>query len=195
MEKDGLKRPVKLIVIGGSAGSLDVLLPAFPRFADAGMPPLVIVLHRRGGEDSALIDLFASRTRIPVKEAAEKEKIAAGTIYIAPPDYHLLIEKDLTFSLDYSEKVNHSRPAIDVTFQTAIDACRNELALILLSGASEDGADGMEAGAAAGAILAVQHPETAEVSYMPEQALRRTPVEILFDGKELAEVVNRIAAG
>jgi two-component system chemotaxis response regulator CheB len=131
-------QPIELLIIGGSAGSLEVIMKAFPELQNLPFA-IIIVLHRKRNTDTALIDLLAARTRIPVIEAAEKESIANGNLYIAPADYHLLIESDRTFSLDFSEKINFSRPCIDVTFQTAAETYKDTLACLLLSGASADG--------------------------------------------------------
>jgi len=99
-------------IIGGSAGSLEVLLKVLPVINPAVSFPIVIIIHRKHGTDSLLPDLLSSRTKLKVKEVDEKESLKAGTIYIAPSDYHLLVEQDRTFSLDYSEKVNYSRPSL-----------------------------------------------------------------------------------
>src|SRR5690606_15964808 len=117
-----------------------------------------------------LAELFSNKTSIPVKEIDEKEQIKRGMIYIAPPDYHTLIEKDKTFSLDFSEKVNYSRPGIDVTFQTAAEAYGQGAAAILLSGANADGTSGLDTIKAFGGITIVQSPQTAEVDFMPSYA-------------------------
>jgi two-component system chemotaxis response regulator CheB len=191
MEKDSLST-IRLVVIGGSAGSLNVLLKAMPGLAPS-IPPVVIVLHRRAGEDSALTELLGFRSTIPVKEASEKEALHPGVIYVAPPDYHLLVEQDLTLSLDYSEKVNHSRPSIDVTFQTAADACGKSLCVILLSGASDDGTEGMKAARRSGALLAVQNPGTAEVAFMPQQAINQVKIDRLINGDDLSDFINSLA--
>src|ERR1019366_6769016 len=127
-------KPVKLVVIGGSAGSLQVIL-SFLAALPADFPlPVLIVLHRNGVFESNLEDLFASRTRAPVKEVEEKELIIPGTIYVCPADYHVLLEKDHSFSLDFSERVHFSRPSIDVTFRSAADSFGEELVALLLSG-------------------------------------------------------------
>jgi len=115
-------RKHRALIIGGSAGSLDVLLKVLPELKRNLDFAIIIVIHRKQGTDSLLTDLLSHRTNLRVKEADEKEKILDGNVYIAPSDYHLLIEKDFTFSLDYSEKINYSRPSIDVTFQSAADA-------------------------------------------------------------------------
>ncbi|WP_461789072.1 chemotaxis protein CheB [Pedobacter sp.] len=182
------------LVIGGSAGSLDVLLKVLPE-VDASIDfTIIIVVHRKQGTDSLLTDLLAYRTDLKVKEADEKEKILEGHIYIAPSDYHLLVEKDFTFSLDYSEKVNYSRPAIDVTFQTASDAYGDSLVSLLLSGSNADGANGTVTVLKNGGIALVQDPETAQVSYMPEQAILKANVSKVLKIEEMANYINSLSS-
>jgi two-component system chemotaxis response regulator CheB len=182
------------LVIGGSAGSLDVLLKVLPE-VDASIDfTIIIVVHRKQGTDSLLTDLLAYRTDLKVKEADEKEKILEGHIYIAPSDYHLLVEKDFTFSLDYSEKVNYSRPSIDVTFQTASDAYGDSLVSLLLSGSNADGANGTITVLKNGGIALVQDPETAQVSYMPEQAIAKANVSKVLKIEEMANYINSLSA-
>lgn len=96
------------LVIGGSAGSLDVLLKVLPELNPELSFPIIIVMHRKPGKDSILTDLLSAKTQLPVKEIEEKETIRPTTVYIAPPNYHVLIENNRTFSLDASEKVNFS---------------------------------------------------------------------------------------
>ena len=111
MAQGSIGKQYELLLIGGSAGSLEVLLQLLPAL-NKNLPfAIVIVLHRKNGE-SLLMNVLKDKTTWPVKEAEEKEKIESQTIYLAPADYHLLIEKDKTFSLDYSEKVHYSRPAL-----------------------------------------------------------------------------------
>jgi len=109
-------KPIQLIVIGGSAGSLDVILKVIPALRPHLPVAILIVTHRKASSEDLLVDLLNSRGTWPVREAEEKEPVAPNAIYVAPSDYHLLIEKDFTFSLDVSEKVNYSRPSIDITF-------------------------------------------------------------------------------
>ena len=91
-----------------------------------------------------LTEIFAVRSALHIKEAEEKEKIKAGYLYIAPADYHLLVEKDTTLSLDASEKINYSRPSIDVSMETAAEAFHEKVVGILLSGANADGVNGLQ---------------------------------------------------
>lgn len=193
MEKNSITRRVKLIIIGGSAGSFDIIIHLLANLKQNLSFPLIIVLHRKTSFDSSLTDLFSMKSKLPVKEAEEKEELQSGTIYIAPADYHLLIEMDHTVSLDYSEKIHYSRPAIDATLLTAAEAYGKSAAGIILSGANSDGADGLQAIYSAGGIAAVQDPETAEVSYMPKQALTRTSVHYILGNNEIADFINMLS--
>lgn len=180
------------LVIGGSAGSLDVLLKALPVLDVALTFPIIIVIHRKQGSDSLLPDLLSSRTGLKVKEIDEKESIEPGTIYIAPSDYHLLIEQDRTFSLDYSEKVNYSRPAIDVTFQTAAEVYKDKLACLLLSGSNADGVNGLKTVKTWGGLVLIQDPDTAQVAYMPAQAKLHVKVDRILTTENIGEFINSL---
>src|SRR6476661_1748557 len=161
----------RLVILAGSAGSLSVILECLPALEVPLNCCLLIVIHRRT-TDHALEDLLRHKTANPVKEVEEKDAILAGQIYLAPGDYHLLIEQDLTFSLDYSEPVNYSRPSIDVVFESAATVLGEKTAGILLSGANNDGALGLLRIKEAGGMIFVQHPATAEVDFMPQSALQ-----------------------
>lgn len=193
MAQSIIKTPVELLVIGGSAGSLEVILKAFPKLPKTLPFAVIIVLHRKQNTDTALVDLLAAKTKHPVIEANEKDLLKKGVIYIAPADYHLLIENDRTLSLDYSEKVNFSRPCIDVTFQTAAETYKRSLAVLLLSGASSDGVEGMELVKTLQGIIAVQDPKTAEVSYMPQKALDKMTVDYIVKTDEISNFVSLLA--
>jgi two-component system chemotaxis response regulator CheB len=190
MAQNVIKNAIELLVIGGSAGSLEIILKALVEL-QANIPfAIIIVLHRKPNSDSTLIDLLSSKTVLPVIEANEKEQILPGHIYVAPADYHLLIESDRTLSLDYSEKINYSRPCIDITFQTAAETYRNALACLLLSGASADGVEGLELVKAMDGITAVQNPDTAEVSYMPQKALDKIKVDFIVENEQVSNFIN-----
>lgn len=190
MAKDRLTDTIKLLVIGGSAGSLEVIFNILPDVEPDISFAVVLVLHRRGGTPSQLPELLAARTRLPVKEADEKEPIRPAFIYLAPPDYHLLVEKDHTFSLDYSEKVQCSRPSIDVTFETAAEAYGSSLACLLLSGASADGTNGLKRVSELGGLTMVQDPATAEVSYMPQYALDHLPIDYVLTVDAMKDLIR-----
>lgn len=192
MEKDFLNRPFKMIVIGGSAGSLQVILRLLPELRSTLTVTIVIVLHRKPSSDETLIDLLSTRTALAVREVEEKELIQPGCIYIAPADYHLLIESDHTFSLDASEKVNYSRPSIDITFESAAEVYGPALLGILLSGANSDGQEGMHSIKEAGGVCVVQNPESAEVAYMPMQAIGHVKIDCVLHAEELAPFINSL---
>lgn len=187
MEKDSVN---KLFVIGGSSGSLSVLLTIFPLLQSLRHTAIVVVVHRKPSWDSTLPDLFSIRSSLHIKEAEEKEKIKDGSIYIAPADYHLLIEKDGTFSLDVSEKINFSRPSIDVSMETAAEAYEKNAVGILLSGANADGVNGLLKIKHCGGFTIAQQPKTADVDYMPKQAIERGAADAVFTPIEIADFIN-----
>ena len=192
MEKSKIVRTYKMLVIGGSAGSIEVILQVLPRLKKNISFPIVIVLHRKYSADSSLSDLFSTRTEIPVKEIEDKETIQPGTIYLAPADYHLLFEKNNSFSLDFSEKVSYSRPSIDVSFESASDIYREKLCCLLLSSANSDGVEGLRIVKKNGGQLIVQDPSTAESPFMPQHALDKNNIDIVLKPSEMAEFISSL---
>lgn len=182
----------KVILIGGSAGSLDVLLKILPAIHPAFKQSIVIVLHRKFSNDSVLTDLLSVKTKLKVREVEEKDMIQPGYVYIAPGDYHLLFEKDLSFSLDDSEKVNYSRPSIDVAFQSAADVLGSNLVCILLSGANADGTEGCKYAKEKGGTTVAQLPRSAEVAYMPSQAIASNVVDYVLDIEGIVSFINQL---
>lgn len=183
-----------IVVIGGSAGSLSRVLRLLPHLTKKLNISVILIFHRREDEDSVLHDVLAYKSEFIVKEVEDKDSIMRHHIYIAPADYHLLLEKNLTFSLDISEKVNFSRPSIDVTFESAADAFGESVTGLLLSGANADGVVGLEAIRKHGGKIAVQDPRSAEVSYMPQQAVDRLEIDLLlteFNIEDFLNLVNR----
>ena len=189
------KSAYALVVIGGSTGSLDVLLPVL----GALQPPLsvavVVVIHRKNTSNSGLADLLSLKTSVPVYEVDDKDELKPGNIYLAPADYHLLVERNGSFSLDYSEKVHYSRPAIDVTFESAADVYGPAVVGILLSGANADGTRGLLAIKQAGGLTAAQQPDTALAAFMPQQAIDSDAVDRVVDVPELVQLLNGFRAG
>ena len=175
------EKKYELLVIGGSAGSLSMVLKLLPLLKKEMNVAIVIVFHRKQTDDTMLVDMLSSRTEFSVKEAGDKDELTPGTIFLAPPDYHLLIEKNKTITLDASEKVNYSRPSIDVTFETAADAYGQKMICMLLSGANADGVDGLQTAKKLGSYIIVQDPDSAEVPYMPREAVENVPVDLLLN--------------
>lgn len=190
MAEDRINTAVQLIVIGGSAGSLEVILKIIPALRSHLPVAILIVTHRKPSNDDLLVDLLNARSNWPVKEAEEKEPVAPHCVYVAPADYHLLLEKDHTFSLDDSEKVNYSRPSIDITFEAAAEAYGPALLAILLSGANADGVDGMKRVRRLGGQCIVQDPADAEVGYMPSQAVEQGVASFVLPAAGIAPFIN-----
>jgi two-component system, chemotaxis family, protein-glutamate methylesterase/glutaminase len=180
-------------IIAGSAGSLDVLFKVFPLLNSFLSFPIIIVLHRKAGADNVLTNLLSSKTKLLVKELEEKEEINQSRIYIAPSDYHLLIETNKTFSLDASEKINFSRPSIDVTFQSAAEVYKENLVCLLLSGSNNDGMEGLKKVKEHGGHAIIQNPSSAAVSYMPAQAALHVRIDKVLEVEEIADYINRLS--
>lgn len=185
-------RKCEALIIGGSAGSLNVILKLLPDLRTDINFPIIIVLHRKSGRNSILTDLLSARTTLKVKEIEEKEEIRSSIIYLAPPSYHLLLENDRTFSLDASEKINFSRPSIDVTFESAADVFKENLVCLLLSGANSDGTLGLEAVNRFGGKTSIQDPKSATSSFMPKNALDHVPIDEILEPKNMANFINNL---
>lgn len=180
------------LIIGGSAGSLAVIMAILSHLGHKEDLSVLIVVHRKSDQDSILAEVIQSKTGWKTVEADEKEEIKPGIAYLAPANYHLLIERDRSFALDDSEKVNFSRPSIDVSFESAADVFGPRLIAVLLSGASADGVQGLIRVKEAGGTCIVQSPESAEISYMPEQAIKHAPVDFILHGDEIGAKVTEL---
>jgi two-component system chemotaxis response regulator CheB len=187
-----LQGRVDAIAIGASAGGIDALgrlLPALP----ASMPvPVFVVLHLPRERPSLLVDIFAPRCAMRIREAQDKEPVAAGTVYFAPPDYHLLLDRSdagPALALSSDEPVNYSRPSIDVLFESLGDAYGARVAAAVLTGASQDGAEGLAAVQRAGGVTIVQRPDDAQVSLMAEAALARLTPDWVLTLDEILEIL------
>ena len=181
--------PFKAIVIGGSAGSVEalgILLPSLPASLRASV---LVVLHLPRERPSLLCNIFQGRCALPLREAQDKEPIAAGTVYFAPPDYHLLVDAGPALALSVDAPVHYSRPSIDVLFESAADIYARQLIGIVLSGANRDGAHGLAAIHANGGLSIVQDPASAPVSTMPEAALQRTATSQVLSPQGIATLV------
>jgi two-component system, chemotaxis family, protein-glutamate methylesterase/glutaminase len=175
------------IVIGASAGALDVLSNLLPALPSDYRLPILVVVHLPPDKTSLFAELIRARCAIRVREAEDKEPIEPGVAYFAPPDYHLLVEQDKRLSLSDDEPVLFSRPSIDVLFESAADAYGGGLIGVVLTGANSDGANGLRAVVDAGGVAVVQEPGGAYASAMPRAAIAACP-----DARVLP--VNEIAA-
>lgn len=179
-------RQYEAIVIGASAGGLDALKTLISHLPGDFSLPITTVLHLHRNTKDELINLLRRSTRLTVKYAGDKEKLNGGCLYIAPPDYHLLIEDDKTFSLSVDEPVNYSRPSIDVTFESASDAFREHVIGIILTGANGDGSKGLKRIKERGGTAIVQNPQSAQYPEMPLAAISETEVDNILDIDEIS---------
>ncbi|QJB57089.1 chemotaxis protein CheB [Pseudodesulfovibrio sp. zrk46] len=180
------------IVIGVSAGGLAALDRILPKLNSDFSIPILVVQHISADSENYLPQHFSVRCAQEVKEAEDKEPIAQGTIYIAPPNYHLMVECDRTVALSIDPKVNFSRPSIDVLFETAADAYCDELVGLVLTGGNSDGAKGLAKIKKLGGLTVVQSPETAEVDAMPLAALEAVEPDHVVPLKDIANFLNDI---
>jgi two-component system, chemotaxis family, protein-glutamate methylesterase/glutaminase len=169
----------ELIVVGCSWGGLAALGRLLEHLPESVDLPVVIAQHRapeslRGGVETAL----RRRVARPVVEVGDKDPIERGHVYLAPPDYHLLVEPG-SFALSVDERVQYARPSIDVMFESAADAYGTRVIGIVLTGANEDGAAGLARIAERGGVAIVQDPEAAEAREMPEAALAAALATVL----------------
>lgn len=162
------------MIIGASSGGLKALKTILDNLKIINFP-IIVVLHRMAIINDNLISLLKAGAINNVIEVFDKMPLEAGNIYVAPSNYHLLIERDLTFSLSTSEEVNYSRPSIDVTLFSTAEIFEEKAVGIILTGANEDGARGLDYLYHKGGTAIVQDPDEAQVSIMPEYALSFTP--------------------
>ena len=220
---------VDAIVIGASAGgveALSALLPALPASLEA---PVFIVLHLPRERPSLLAEIFSAKCALPVREADDKEPVEAGTVYFAPTDYHLMVDRlhqpwlaaptsvgtvgaidrlgvastarsgsaDPTWQIALStdEPVHYSRPSIDVLFESAAEAYRDRLLAIVLTGANQDGAEGLAAVHAARGITVVQSPDEAQSPLMPASAIKRVQPDHVLLLNGIATLLRTLGGG
>lgn len=192
MEEDKIISNCKVVIIGGSAGSLNALMQILPDLSQLNGFAVVIVLHRKSTDDQTLEELIALKSSITVKIVEDKVPLVPGYIYVAPSNYHLLFEKNDTLSLDISEKINYSRPSIDVSFESASEIYGEALVGILLSGSNTDGTYGLKAIKAAGGTIVVQNPTVAEMPFMPHNAILNTNPDFVLDNQEILKLLRSI---
>ncbi|WP_276132166.1 chemotaxis protein CheB [Polluticoccus soli] len=181
---------IEVVAIGGSAGSLPVVMAILKALPSKFDYSVILVIHRLKNVSSEMERILAGTTDLQIREPEDKEPIKPGVVYLAPQNYHLQIEADRTFSLDYSELVNYSRPSIDVTFECVATIFKEKAVAVLLSGANADGAAGLDKIVRRGGVGIAQDPASAEYKLMPQSALDRNK-EISSQSPE--HIVNYIS--
>jgi PAS domain S-box-containing protein len=181
------------IVIGTSAGGLAALTTLLGGLSPGFPIPVIVVQHRAKEPGDLLEEVLQSKCLIKIKQADEKEKISGGIVYIAPPDYHLLVENDQTFSLSSDELIRFSRPSIDVLFDSAAKVFKDKLVGILLTGSNSDGAAGITTIKEYGGLTIAQSPGEAEFSAMPAAAVATNNVKYIWTLAEIYSFLNKLA--
>ena len=183
----------RVIAIGGSAGSLDVLVQLFSCLPRGFGFPVIVVCHLHPQDDGGLVEFFTRRSSHPIKEAADKEPVQCGTIYFSPANYHLLVEQQRSFALSVDPKVNYSRPSIDVFFESASHVWTTDLTGIILTGASSDGAEGIRFIKKRGGTTIAQAPRTAAASVMPQAAINTGKVDKIFSVEDIGLFLQTVS--
>jgi two-component system chemotaxis response regulator CheB len=181
-----------IVVIGTSAGGLAALERVLAGLPGSFPLPLLIVQHR-SRESDLLCEVLAARSPLPVREVLDKEQIEAGVVYLAPPDYHVLVDEG-AFSLSSDEPVRFARPSIDVSFESAVDAFGARVIGVVLTGANEDGAAGLRRVHAEGGLALVQDPTEAEVKRMPSAAAAAVPTARVLSLDAIGAALRTAAA-
>lgn len=186
---------VDAIAIGASAGGIEAIGALLQALPSPYVPALLVVLHVPPDKPSAIAQLFGAKCRLPVREALDKESIEPGTVYIAPPDYHMLVEPEHLLSLSKDAPVAFSRPSIDVTFESAAHAYGDRLLGIVLTGANSDGATGLAAIRREGGRAWVQDPEEALAQAMPTAAIQQAGADLILPVADLAQRLAHLRSG
>src|SRR5690606_34410030 len=187
-----MKRKYELIVMGVSSGGLKALsqiLPALPAYFPC---PVAIVQHIGAQAENHWIRTLSMKCQLRITEAEEKEPIRRGYVYIAPANYHLLVEFDHTFSLSTDHRVNFARPSVDVLFESAASVYRDKVIGIVLTGANSDGALGLKRIKDAGGLAIVQDPSTADYPSMPLSAIKATNVDHTLPLNKITETLLQL---
>ena len=181
-----------VLVIGTSSGGIDALKKILTNFLYINKIAIVIILHLASNSKSYLSNIFSSLVQKDVYEIEDKMNIKRGAVFIAPPNYHVLIEKDGTFTLITTERVCYARPSIDVTFESVADTFGESAIGLLLTGANHDGGQGLKQIKIAGGYTMVQNPNTAQSREMPEYGITQANPHEIIELKEIATRLNEI---
>jgi two-component system, chemotaxis family, protein-glutamate methylesterase/glutaminase len=185
------KKSFDIIVIGGSAGSIKVVIALLKSLPKNFKTPIVLIIHRLKNTVSHLDQLISKDAGVKaIIEPEDKEQIIAGNIYLAPQNYHLLVEQDHSFSLDYSELVHYSRPSIDVSFDSFSNLYGKKMLAILLSGANKDGSASISHVLQRGGSAIVQLPESAEYPVMPKAAIELNKAVLVKSPKQIVDYLT-----
>lgn len=182
----------RLVVVGGSWGGLDALGQVITPLEGGCTFALAVALHRASNSpEGALVSYLQGRCRLPVAEAEDKDVIEAGRVYVAPADYHLLVEPGC-FALSIDAPVQYSRPSIDVLFESAADAYSDRAVAVVLTGANDDGCRGLRHVKRRGGVTLAQDPSTAVRREMPDAAIATGAVDRVLPLDEITALLNEL---
>jgi two-component system chemotaxis response regulator CheB len=182
----------KALIIGGSAGSFQIVTRILNSLDSTFPLPVLLCLHRLKHVRSGFVEALSLKSNIPISEPFDKDQLKPGCAYLAPANYHMFIELANRISLSADEPVNHSRPSIDLSFITAANAYREKLIGIILSGANRDGALGLKKVGDNGGVTIVQDPTESEVKTMPESALQHTKVDYVYSCDQIIKFLLKL---
>jgi two-component system chemotaxis response regulator CheB len=182
----------RCVAIGVSAGGMNALSTIIPVLPAAYPLPVVVIQHISPHSDNYTTRYLDRISNIKVKEVDEKEKIKPGIVYMAPPNYHVLVEEDETFSLSVEGRINWARPSIDVLFESAADVYGEALIGAILTGANKDGSSGLKKIKDEGGLTLVQDPHTAEVDGMPRAAIETAKIDYILKLEDIGPFLAQI---
>jgi len=182
----------KAVIIGGSAGSFQVITRILNSIPKDFPLPVLLCLHRLKHIRSGFVEALSLKSNIPIEEPFDKETLKPGKAYLAPANYHMYVELVNRIALSTEETVNHSRPSIDLSFVTAANAYRDKLIAIILSGANKDGALGLKKVYDNGGIAIVQDPNECEVKTMTQSALQLTKVNFVYSTEQIISYLKKL---
>lgn len=182
----------KAVIIGGSAGSFQVVTRILNSLPKNFPVPVLLCLHRLKHVRSGFVEALSLKSNIPIVEPNDKDMLKPGTAYLAPANYHMYIELANRVALSCDDPVNHSRPSIDLSFITAANAYRDKLVGVILSGANKDGALGLKHVVDKGGLAIVQDPQECEVRTMTESSLKLTKVNHVYKTNEIINFLTKL---
>ena len=182
----------KAVIIGGSAGSFQVVTKILSSLDSKFPLPVLLCLHRLKHVRSGFVEALSLKSNIPIEEPNDKETLKPGRAYLAPANYHMFVELANRIALSTDDPVNHSRPSIDLSFITAANAYREKLVGIILSGANSDGAMGLKVVNDKGGLTIVQDPKECEVKTMTESAIQLTKVNHVYSTDQIIRFLSKL---
>jgi two-component system chemotaxis response regulator CheB len=181
----------KALIIGGSAGSFQLIVQILSQLPENYPLPILLSLHRLKHVRNGFVEALSIKSKIEIVEPTDKELIKPGKAYLAPANYHMLVDLDRRISLSIGNQVNHSRPSIDLSFQTAAESYRDKLLAVILSGANKDGAAGIKRVSDLGGYTIVQDPAEAQISTMPNAAIALFKPNQVLDINDISRYINQ----